>query len=103
MPPPLNPQSSRGGLITAVVVLSILFVASAIFAFYYSGLTGDREKTIKGINDRLNQYASAEAQGDPAVNALVELRNDPAHQGKSAIQIAVEQRNALEQDKKTLT
>lgn len=33
--PPISPQSSRGGLITAVVIFVILFVTATIFAIYY--------------------------------------------------------------------
>jgi hypothetical protein len=85
----MNPQGSRAGLITAVVVLSILFVTSAIFAFYFSAENNKKEQSLKTTNDKLNQYASGEAQGDPAVSALVEAKNDPQYQGMSAIQVAV--------------
>src|SRR3712207_5864235 len=66
-PPPLSPQGNRAGLITAVVVLSILFVTSAIFAFYYSAESSKAQGNVKTLNDKLNQYANNEAQGDPAV------------------------------------
>jgi hypothetical protein len=90
MPPPsLNPQGSRAGLITAVVVLSILFVTSAIFAFYYSAEASKAQASVRTTTDKLNQYANADAQGDPAVQALLEAKSDPAFQGQSAIQVAM--------------
>jgi hypothetical protein len=85
-PPPLNPQGSRAGLITAVVVLSILFVTSAIFAFYFSAENNKKEASLKTTTEKLNQYANGEAQGDPAVAALLEGRPDPS---QSAIQVAL--------------
>ncbi len=33
--PAVGPQGSRGGLITAVVVFTILFVTATIFAIYF--------------------------------------------------------------------
>src|SRR5215210_7768925 len=92
MPPPLNPQGSRSGLITAVVVLSILFVTSAIFAFYFSAESSKAQGNVKTLNDKLNQYANNEAQGDPSVQALVEAKGEA---GQSAIQVAVGQLRAL--------
>jgi hypothetical protein len=85
----MNPQGSRAGLITAVVVLSILFVTSAIFAFYFSAENNKKELSLKTTNQKLEQYASGDAQGDPVVSALVEARNEPAYQGLSAIQVGV--------------
>jgi hypothetical protein len=85
----MNPQGSRAGLITAVVILSILFVTSAIFAFYYSAEASKATLNVKTINDKLNQYANADAQGDAGIQALLEAKNDPAFQGQSAIQVAM--------------
>jgi hypothetical protein len=103
MPPPtLNPQGSRAGLITAVVVLSILFVTSAIFAFYFSAENNKTAKTLDDNRKLLNQYASADAQADAGVQALLELRNDQKYQGMSGIQIAMEQNKALTQANGTL-
>jgi hypothetical protein len=90
MPPPsLNQQGSRAGLITAVVILSILFVTSAIFAFYFSAENSKKETSLKNVTDNLTKYANSEAQVDPAVTALVEARNEAAYQGQSAIQVAL--------------
>jgi hypothetical protein len=102
MPPPtLNPQGSRAGLITAVVILSILFVTSAVFAFYFSAENNKTAKTLEDRNKVLNQYASGDAQADPAVQALVDARTDPKWVGTgggqlSAIQVSILQNKALQ-------
>src|SRR5436305_1970944 len=47
--PPVAPQSSRAGLITAVVIFVVLFVAATIFAIYYAvdaNKTHDRLTTV---------------------------------------------------------
>src|SRR4051794_2233387 len=96
-PPPLNPQGSRAGLITAVVVLSILFVTSAIFAFYYSAESSKSQQNVVELNKKLNQYANADAQADPTVAALIDAKSDPqfAGQNVSAIQVALARLKAL--------
>src|SRR5436190_24338973 len=85
-PPPLNPQGSRAGLITAVVVLSILFVTSAIFAFYFSADATKSAKSVDEKNKIINQYASDEARAEAPIAALGEAAKDPGNAGKSAIQ-----------------
>jgi len=89
-PPPLNPQGSRAGLITAVVVLSILFVTSAIFAFYFSADASKNQKVVEQRDKTINQYANAEAQSDPNIARLLE-----GNTGKSAIQVLNEQHQEL--------
>jgi hypothetical protein len=95
MPPPMSPQGSRAGLITAVVVLSILFVTSAIFAFYYNA---EYNKADRGREDLLKlnqQYASSDFQQDPAFAEVMALRDtDPKFQNQSASQIFAAQRDA---------
>lgn len=104
MPPPtMSPQGSRSGLITAVVVLSILFVTSAIFAFYFSAENSKTAKSLTEVRKKANQFANDEAQVDPAISALAELRSDPKYQGQSAIQILMEQKNALAKQAASLT
>jgi hypothetical protein len=104
MPPPLNPQGSRSGLITAVVVLSILFVTSAIFAFYYSAETNKAEVTLKNRDSQMAQFAPPDVQSDPAVAPLLELRNtDQNFQGQSILGILLAQKAQLTQANATLT
>ena len=93
-PPPLNPQGSRAGLITAVVVLSILFVTSAIFAFYYASENSRNSMALANQKKEMNRFASADALGDTAVIAAAELgQSDPKYSGMSAIQVLLAQNN----------
>jgi hypothetical protein len=85
----MNPQGSRAGLITAVVILSILFVTAAIFAFYYNAENNKTATALKNTSDNLNKYANPEAQADPQVTALVDLKGEGQYQGMSGIQIAM--------------
>src|SRR5688572_4108339 len=91
-PPPMSPQGSRGGLITAAVILSILFVTSAIFAFYYNAENNKSLNTAENANKKLNQYANAEAQADSRVQGMVEKATETR---QSAIQVALDQIDAL--------
>ncbi len=50
--PPVGPQGSRGGLITAVVVFTIGFVISTIFALYYGVALSKAEEQNKALNDK---------------------------------------------------
>ena len=54
--PPVSPQGSRGGLITAVVVFTIGFVLATILAIYYGVEVSKDEDTIKTIGDRMKTY-----------------------------------------------
>ena len=94
MPPPMSPQGSRAGLITAVVVMSILFVTSAIFAFYYNAEYRKAETSGKQLNTTNLQFASSAFQQDPAFQAAVAARETPEHQGKSVAEVLVAQRDA---------
>jgi hypothetical protein len=52
--PPVGPQGSRGGLITAVVVFTIGFVTSTIFAIYYGVALNKAQLDQKQVADRMN-------------------------------------------------
>ena len=94
MPPPMSPQGSRAGLITAVVVMSILFVTSAIFAFYYSAEFRNASRERDQLRTTNQQFASSEFQQDPAFQDVLALRDsDPKFQGMSAAQILASQRD----------
>lgn len=94
MPPPMSPQGSRAGLITAVVVMSILFVTSAIFAFYYNAEYRKAEGLRTTVSATNQQFATSAFQQDPAFQEVLALRDTPAYQGKSVAEILVTQRNA---------
>jgi len=55
--PPVSPQGSRGGLITAVVIFTIGFVASTIFAIYYGAALSAAQGDSKKYKDRADQLA----------------------------------------------
>src|SRR5689334_6451868 len=98
MPPtPLSPQGSRAGLVTAVVGLSILFVTSAIFAFYYSAEASKAKGNVKALDQKLSQYANADAQADPKIQTLLDAKSDPQFQGQnvSAVQVAMARAKTL--------
>ena len=94
MPPPISPQGSRAGLITAVVVLSILFVTSTIFAFYYNAELGRTEDARSQLEKTNLQFASNEYQQDPAFQEVMAMLGEPEYSGQSAAQVLITQRNA---------
>lgn len=94
MPPPMSPQGSRAGLITAVVVLSILFVTSAIFAFYYNAEFRGKERDSDTLTKTNQLLASNDVQASPDYAALTELRtSDPKFKDQSLVEILQTQRN----------
>lgn len=95
MPPPMSPQGSRAGLITAVVVLSILFVTSAIFAFYYNAEYNKADRTREELLKANQSFASSDFQQEPAFQEVMAMRDsDPKFQGQSAAEILTAQRDA---------
>jgi hypothetical protein len=50
--PPVNPQGSRSGLITAVVIFSIGFVASTVFAIYFGVALNKADDEITSIKQQ---------------------------------------------------
>jgi len=94
--PPIapNPQQSRAGLITALVVFVILFVTSAIFAIYFNTQwqASIRDKQIS--LDRLRPFASDTA----ATNAqVIAVKDEGAKQRPpvSGIEYAISQRDTI--------
>ena len=92
-PPPMNPQGSRAGLITAVVILSILFVTSAIFAFYYSAEHTKEAQTAQGA--RHDHHAVRQRCGPGRRRRSPPWRPTPRPRSKSAIELLNDQKNAL--------
>ena len=62
MAAPVSPQGSRAGLITAVVIFVILFVASTIFAIYYQVQWTKSEVLLKDANARTDQVVRRRVQ-----------------------------------------
>jgi hypothetical protein len=74
--PPVSPQGSRGGLIAAVIVFTIGFVASTIFAIYYGVALSKEEDVNKAASDRSRIYYLESAS--PRIDALkLEARSNP--------------------------
>jgi len=69
--PPVGPQGSRGGLITAVVVFTIGFVTSTILAIYYGVALSKAQDQYKTTTDRQHQYYVDTAS--PQVQRLLQL------------------------------
>ncbi len=67
--PPVSPQGSRGGLITAVVVFTIGFVLATILAIYYGVALSKEEELYKTAQDRMRSYV--EDTTSPHVVALL--------------------------------
>ena len=98
--PPINQQGSRTPLVTALVVFTILFVVSTVFAINYYGkwqqAVVDREQSQKLYNGFLTDAAI----GTPDVQALVAAKTEsPSPFGltasESAMDVALRQRNVL--------
>ena len=54
--PPISPQGSRGGLITAVVIFVIGFVTATIFAIFYGVQNNKNELLLKNAEDRSKNF-----------------------------------------------
>jgi hypothetical protein len=92
MPAVSGPQGSRGGLITAVAIFTILFVVSTIFAIYY-GVAASK------VQDEFATYKKQQeaVARNPASPDITDLKNDhdflPA--GGAAIDVAKARTAAL--------
>jgi hypothetical protein len=86
----MSPQGSRAGLITAVVVMSILFVVSAIFAFYYNAESRKAETANKQLTSTNQKFASSAFQQDPVYQAVDAQAGEA---GKSVAEVLVQQRD----------
>ncbi|HEV7302327.1 MAG TPA: hypothetical protein VGN72_23515 [Tepidisphaeraceae bacterium] len=76
--PPISPQGSRGGLITAVVIFAILFVTSTIFAFIYSARATRSEEDLRSFRLRYNGIVAESNLQGPEIEALKAAKDAPA-------------------------
>src|SRR5947209_18225188 len=90
MPPITTPQSSRTGLITAVVVFVILFVTAAIFAIYYDVQWNGEANRHKTDVDKLSRVVSVSDLSSPAINELINSRGRTVGSG---VQTLISQRD----------
>ncbi len=94
--PPINPQGSRGGLITTVVIMSVLFVTSTIFAIYFHTQQRAREKDIADLQSKYKQFVSDVYMSSPeATNIKASLASNPAYRNLSTIEAVAAQRNEM--------
>jgi hypothetical protein len=92
--PPINQQGSRAGLVTALVVFTILFVTAAIFAIYFSVQLQHNEQDFKAYKLTYNGIVSETAMTTPDVVALQAQKTDP---NSTVLDLALAQRNQLAQ------
>jgi len=92
-------NSSRGALVTWVVILAILFVVSTVLAFYANA---ERVKSVKDLDEYRNKYipqiiTDQQLQGNE-VALLKEARKDPnlnLTEKTPVLTVAIEQRKQL--------
>ena len=94
--PPISPQGSRTGLVTALVIFVILFVTTTILWIYESAERRNRDDRIAQLDARMRDVVDEATIGGPDVAALQSAaRENPAYSGMSAMQVALAQRNDL--------
>jgi hypothetical protein len=94
--PPISPQGSRTGLVTALVIFVILFVTTTILWIYESAERRNRDDRIGQLDARMRDVVDEATIGGPDVAALqAAAKENPAYSGMSAMQVALAQRNDL--------
>jgi len=89
--PPVSPQGSRAGLITALVVFVILFVTSAVLAIYNMAEAGKLRQVVDTDKSANSKYVSETAKTNEQVAAALAAGGDT---GKSAIEVILDDRDA---------
>ncbi len=82
--PPVGPQGSRGGLITAVVVFTILFVTSTIFAIYFGVDDSKKTELLTTQTNRTKEIYSAQDMFNPLYKAITKNPRP----GQTVLQVA---------------
>src|SRR5687768_8522379 len=94
--PPISPQGSRTGLVTALVIFVILFVTTTILWIYESAERRNRDERIGQYEARMRDIVDEATIGSADVVALTNAAKDnPAYSGKSAMAVALAQRDDL--------
>jgi predicted nucleic acid-binding Zn-ribbon protein len=94
--PPVNPQSSRGGLVGAVVVFTVLFVTATIFAIYYGVQDSKAEDGLAALSGKFRHVAIDITS--PEVSELIsEASGDNKLPESTALAEAIRQRDSLRQ------
>ena len=94
--PPISPQGSRTGLVTALVIFVILFVTTTILWIYESAERRNRDDRIADYEKRYAAVVDEATINGPDVAALQQARDqNPQYSGMSAMQVALAQRTEL--------
>ena len=88
--PPVSPQSSRAGLITALVVFVILFVTSAVLAIYNMAEAGKLQQQVDNSKRDNSQFVT---EADKTNEQVVAVKSAGGESGKSAILAALDERD----------
>ncbi len=99
--PPVSQQNSRAGLITAVVIFTILFVTATIFAIYYGVEATRLQKDYADLKSKyIPRIIPEGGLTSPVIAELEAARSDP-NSGLPAsmalLDVAVKQRDNLAQ------
>jgi hypothetical protein len=96
--PPINQQSSRGGLITALVAFVILFIVSTVFAFQFYGKWQQSATNYDNYKKTYNGILSDGAINSAPVQAILAAKTDQklgATQNDTVVDILLKQQAAL--------
>ena len=94
--PPISPQGSRTGLVTALVIFVILFVTTTILWIYESAERRNRDDRIADYEKRYASVVDEATIGGADVQALLRRATGTRRTaGMSAMQIALAQRADL--------
>jgi hypothetical protein len=94
--PPVNPQSSRGGLVGAVVVFTVLFVTATIFAIYYGVQDSKAEDSLAALSGKF-RHVAVDISSPEVSQLITEASGDNKLPEATALAEAIRQRDALRQ------
>src|SRR4051812_47414315 len=97
--PPIAPQGSRSGLVSALVVFTILFVTATIFAIYFNVQLRSKEQDFENYKKQYHDVVAETAFSTPEFTALQALKQDASagYADSSIMDIALKQRSDLAQ------
>src|SRR5678815_252931 len=94
--PPISPQGSRTGLVTARVIFVILFVTTTILWIYEGAERRNRDDRIADFEKSRREILDDATATSGEVEALkTAARDNPAYAGKTAMQVALAQRDEM--------
>lgn len=94
--PPISPQGSRTGLVTALVIFVILFVTTTILWIYEGAERRNRDERIATYENRYAAVVDEATVGGAEVAALkTAATENPRYSNMSAMQVALTQRSEL--------